>query len=209
MSQDIILRPIAASPASVIVSGALITAVDTLEQRLGHLPAITDQASMDAVRAVMVESSKLAKQVDAQRQNAQEPWDRIVDAIGAAAKPYVLRLNAIKADSKAQIEDWLVEQDRLKLEAQRAAMIAQAAATAALQASQADHTAPLPQLQITTLPQEIRAPTSTRMVLSISNFDLIPRHYYDLNQSRLEADLRAGLKIPGAELVPSTHVVAR
>lgn len=202
MSTDLILQPPQIGP-TVVLSGTLIAEVASLENHLGALPAVTDQGSLDAVRAVMVAASRLAGQVDAQRANAKRPWDEVSKAIHAAAKPVITRLELVKGEAKQQIEAFLHEQDRIKREAARAQAIAQAAATAALQQGNA------PQLQATVLPTEIKAPTQRRTVVRITDFLLIPREYFDLNTERVREALLSGKAVSGAELVEEQHVVAR
>lgn len=202
MSTDLILQPPQIGP-TVVLSGTLIAEVASLEQHLGSLPAVTDQGSLDAVRAVMVAASRLAGQVDAQRANAKRPWADVGKAIDAAAKPVISRLELVKGEAKQQIEAFLREQDRIKQEAARAQAIAQAAATAALQQGNA------PQLQVTVLPTEIKAPTQRHAVVRINDFQLIPREYFDLNTERVREALLAGKAVPGAELVEEHRVVAR
>lgn len=202
MSTDLILQPPQIGP-TVVLSGALIAEVSSLEQHLGALPAVTDQGSLDAVRAVMVAASRLAGQVDAQRANAKRPWAEVGKAIDAAAKPVITRLELVKGEAKQQIEAFLREQDRIKQEAARAQAIAQAAATAALQQGNA------PQLQVTVLPAEIKAPTQRRPTVRINDFQLIPREYFDLNTERVREALLSGKVVPGAELIEEYHVVAR
>lgn len=202
MSNDLILTPPQIGPA-VVVSGALIAEVATLEQHLGALPAITDQQSLDAVRAVMVAASRLAGQVDAQRANAKRPWAEVGKAIDEAAKPIVGRLTMVKNEAKSQIEAFVLEQDRIKAEAARAQAIAQAAAAAALQQGNA------PQLQVTVLPTPISAPTQQHRVVRITDIALIPKDYFDLNTNRVRQALLEGKVVPGAELVEEHRVVAR
>ena len=151
----------------------------------------------------MVQASKLSGQVDAQRSNAKQPWVAVAKAIDATVRPVIDRLDAVKTEAKAQITTFLIEQDRIKQEAWRAQAIAQAAAHAALQQGNA------PQLQVTVLPVEITAPTSRYQSVRLTDLELIPREFFDLNTERLREALIAGRSIPGAELVEERRVVAR
>lgn len=45
-------------------------------------------------------------------------------------------------------------------------------------------------------------------VLKITNIARIPAKYFDLNESKLKADLMEGIDVPGAELVNETKIVA-
>lgn len=203
MNQDLILQPPKIGP-TVILSGAVIAQVATLEERMIALPTITDQASADAVGAVMKEANRLLREIDAQRYNAKRPWAEVANAIDAAARPVTQRLDAIKTEAKLQTEQFIHEQNQIRLRAAEAARIAQATAEAALKADPAA----VPQLQVTVLPQQIQLPTQERSEVEVYDMTQIPDEYWVLDMVKLrKAVLQDGLTVPGARITKVTRVV--
>lgn len=205
MANDIILAQQAIGPI-VVVSGELQTSVTTLIERLGALPAITDQASYDALRKVGREAGALVKAVNAQRANAKQPWTDVAKAIDDAARPITAALQAVIDEVKGQGTLFLAEQDRLRIAAEEAARIAQATANAAMAAQPGN----APVLAVTVLPMEIVAPTQTRPEVEVLDLSIIPDEFWDLNLARLrQAVVTDGREIPGARKIMNTHVVNR
>ncbi len=203
--RDIVLAPRAVGQV-VIVSGELQTNVNTLIERLGAHPGITDQASYDALRKVGREAGALMKAVNAQRANAKQPWTDVAKAIDDAARPITDALQAVIDEVKGQGTLFIQEQDRLRIAAEEAARIAQATANAAMAAQPGN----APQLVVTALPMEIVAPTSTRPEVEVLDRSIIPIEFWDLNMTRLrQAVVTEGREVPGARKVMNTVVVNR
>jgi hypothetical protein len=203
--RDIVLAQRAVGPV-VVVSGELQTSVTALIDRLGALPVITDQVSYDALRKVGREAGALMKLVNAQRANAKQPWIDVAAAIDDAARPITAALQSVIDEVKGQGQEFLAEQDRLRIAAAEAARIAQATADAAMAAQPGN----APALTVTVLPQEIVAPTQKRTEVEVLDKALIPMEFWDLNMARLrQAVITEGREVPGARKVENTYVVNR
>jgi hypothetical protein len=202
MANDIILQP-QPMTTTVVVAGEVVAEVAALCEKMGHAPAITDQATLDEVRAIMVTASKLATTIDNQRSLAKAPWLAVCKAIDAAPKDLTATLDAIKAECKRQIADFLTEQDRIRAEAEKARKIAEAAAAASLAAGKA------PTMAVTLQPQAITAPTREVEEWVVEDRSLIPEQYFDIAWDRVDFDHARGIVIPGLKKVKRTTVVAR
>jgi hypothetical protein len=202
MSTDLILTPPVMAP-TIILSGEVIAAVATLEQRLGALPNISDQETLDAVRAVMNEAGDLARAVDAQRANAKAPWAEVANKIDAVARPIRKRLELCVAEAKGQIAIFSAEQDRLRSMALRAQQVAQAAASESLRQGN------VPNLQVTLQPETFVLPTRTEQELEIVDQTLVPAQYWIRDDRKIEDHLRQGIAVPGARLKTVTKIVNR
>lgn len=202
MSNDIILSPQPMAP-SVVVQGAVIAQVSALCESLGNAPAITDQDSMNAVRAIMTSARKLATEVDSQRSLAKQPWAAVTTAIDNAARPIKDQLEAVVEECKEQIRVFLAEQDRIRRKAEEERKAAEAAAAAALAAGQT------PVLVATVQPQTIVAPTRKAYEWVVVDRSKIPEHYFDIAWDRVNFDWKDDKPIPGIEKRERTDVVAR
>jgi hypothetical protein len=202
MPSDLILQT-QTIQATIVLAGEIVGQVDALEARLGALPPVTDQESLNAVREVMNTAGAIARAVDAQRANAKAPWAAMAKHIDAIAKPIVDRLMHCVADSKTQIAAFAAEQDRIRIAALRAQQVAQAAAAESLRQGQA------PQLQVTLQPETFTMPTRVDKRLKITDPSKIPSQYWVLDERKVEAHLRDGIAVPGAELITVTTIVNR
>jgi hypothetical protein len=202
MANDIILSPQPMAP-SVVVQGEVIARVSALCESLIAAPAITDQASLDQVRAIMKGASKLVSDVDVQRSLAKQPWAAVATAIDDAARPIKDQLKAVVEECKEQIRVFLAEQDRIRAEAAKAQAIATAAAAASLAAGHA------PVMAVTIQPQTIVAPTRKDYEWVVLDRSLIPAEYFDIAWDRINWDTDRGIVIPGVQKRETTTIVAR
>ncbi len=183
---------VAALPGVVIIAqGQLREKVNSLGERMGELPDITDQASFDAVRAVVKDAKALERQVEACRLVARQPYQMVVDTIDTLAKQYLAPLKAIQMEGKAQEGAFIVERDRRIAEAERDRLIAEAAA--------ANHTDDRPTAPLVVQPpmEEFKAPISYHDEMKIVDEALIPMEYRVIDMVRLRRDALAGKTIPG------------
>lgn len=203
-TRDLILTP-PQIPTTVVVAAAVIDGVALLEQKMGDAPTITDQATMDAVRAVMVEAQRWWKTIEAQRETAKRFWLEVGRAIDAAARPYLQRCDAVKNECKLQMEAFLVEQDRLKAEAARALAVAQAAAAAAVGPGTA------PKLNVTAYATDVQAPVGRWQEIEVVDATLVPRDFLivDWPKVRSHMEVHGDNSIPGIRYKQVVRVVAR
>lgn len=162
-------------------------------------PPITDQASMDLVRAIAAKANTLLKQIEAERKMAQKPFDQVIQAIRAAAKPVTERLEEVVAECKAQIAAALAEQEA-------AARKAEAERLAALAAAKNDPS----QVPVVALPtQQLTAATQSRKEVVVVDPNQVPDQYWVLDMAKIKADALAGVVIPGVEVREVRVVVAK
>ena len=203
-NRDLILTP-PTIPTTVVVAAAVIDMVDKAEQAMTDAPVITDQASFDSVRAVMVNAQLVERTIDSQRQLAKAPWFAVGKAVDDAARPYIQRCEAVKAECKTQMAAFIVDQDRIKAEAERARAVAEAAAAAMLKPGQA------PQLSVQVLPQEIAAPMTRRREVEVFDLTLLPRNFMVPHFPNILAHMEAhgdGTD-PGCRFRNVVHISAR
>jgi hypothetical protein len=176
----------------VIAQGQLRQKVVALHEQMGALPDITDQASFDAVRALVKDAKGLEKAVDACRRIARQPYLTVVETIDALAQEYLAPLKAIQLEGKAQEGAFIVERDRKLAEAEQQRQIAEFEAQNAVDASRV--TAPL---VIQEAVEEFTAPVSYHPEMKIVDESLIPAEYRIIDMVRLRRDALAGKIIPG------------
>jgi hypothetical protein len=200
-------------PASVIVADhELQVAVDELYDAMETLPAITDQESFDAVRALVQRASNLRSDLEACRKRAKAPFAAIVDSIDGVAREIRERIEVIITEGKHQETAFLVERNRrIAEETRRQQQIEEAARLAAA----AEPTRPTPSLvpavQAAAVAniEAIKAPLATRRSVRITQQSLVPGKYWMLNMAAIEADWKLGVQVPGTEYVEEQYVVAR
>jgi hypothetical protein len=203
---DLII-PTTTPATTIVVKAELLAEVATIRAALGEAPAITDQATLDSVRAVMVRARTLLTTVDAQRTVAKSPFAAVVKAIDGAAKSVTNQLQEVVDDAKLQIEDFLRERDRQMREQEAARAAAEAAARATHTALTGRPTAPL---VVMTPVEAVAAPTQTVVELVVTDEAQIPREFFDLNMTRMrQAVLKDKRIIPGTATQQVSRVVAR
>jgi hypothetical protein len=215
---DLILAPITTPSTAIIVSAQLQRDVATIEDRLGSAAAITDQASMDLVRAITADAQALLRQVETQRKIAQAPFSAVVDKIMAAAKPITMRLEEVKAEGKLQMAEAVAARDR-QLAAEEAARraveqaeLAKRAAEAAAAAQAGLPTAPArptPALVPMSITPALEAPLTARKEVQFLDLSLIPREWLVPDYPRIRAAVLAGAVIPGVVLATVRGIAAR
>lgn len=203
-SRDLILTP-PQIPTTVVVAAAVIDMVAAAEQAMTDAPVIVDQATYDIVRSVMVNAQQVLRAIDSQRQLAKAPWFAVGKAIDDAARPFLLRCEAIKDECKAQQAAFLEAQDRLKAEAERARAVAEAAAAAMLKPGQA------PQLSVQVLPTEIHAPVTRTAEVEVFDLTLVPRAFMIPHFPNIKAHMEkhGDGSVPGCRFKTVVHVPAR
>jgi hypothetical protein len=203
-ARDLILTP-PQIPTTVVVSSAVITAVDMVEQRMGEAPAITDQPSMDAVRAVMNEAQRTWRSIETQRETAKRFWLDVCRLIDTTARPFLDRCLAVKNECKEQMEAFLVLQDALKAEAARALAVAQAAAAASVGPGVA------PKLTVTAYATDVQAPVGRWQELELFDATLLPREFMvpDWAKIRSHMEVNGDGSVAGVRYKQVVRVVAR
>jgi hypothetical protein len=202
---DIILAPIAAPTSAIIVSAQLVRDVATLEDRLGEAPPITDQPSMDLVRAITADAQALLRQVETQRKVTQAPFAKIIDQIRDAARPITTRLEEIKTEGKIQMEQAIIERDRRLREEEEARRKAEEAARKAVAAENRPTPALVP---ISTTPA-LEAPLTTHREVTVTDLAALPREWMVPDMTRIRAAALAGTVIPGVTVTVLRGVAAR
>jgi hypothetical protein len=203
-ARDLILTP-PTIPTTVVVAAEVIAQVAAVEQAMTEAPLITDQATFDVVRAVAKQAQTTLRTIDSQRQLAKQPWFAVGKAIDDAARPFIQRCEAVKNEAKSQEEAFLIEQDRLKAEAERARAVAEATAAALLKPGQA------PQLSVQVLPQHINAPVARWQEIEVVDPTLVPDDFkvIDWPKVRSYMEIHGDGSIPGIRFKSRVRVVAR
>jgi hypothetical protein len=172
------------------------------------LEDITDAPTCEAAVAVNAQLSKAVKAIGEERL----AFTRKLDAVKKQAMEYEKHctkeatecLTAIDAGINVFRAQIRMEADRREAEAHEAQLFQSKQET---EAGEEYTTAPLvavePMLDVPKIPVRKVA----RVV--IKNVDLIPRSYFALNESAVLASLRAGIEVPGAELVYEEVLVRR
>lgn len=180
----------------------LVSRVDAAEQAMAEAPAIIDQTTMNAVRAVVKNAKKVFNDLDAARQAIKAPFLEMEKRIDGAAKPLLERLRRVMNEGKLQESDYLTERDRqLAEEDQRRK------ANEALAAQ--DTSRPTAPLVLMTLPEVVEAPLSSRKEVTIVDPAVLPRQYLVPDMARIRADALAGVVIPGVKVETVQTLVAR
>lgn len=190
----------------LVVYAKTFADVHDQENALTVAPAITDQPTMNAVRAIVKSSKKLWNDIDAARQLAKAPFLDACKAIDAAARPLLDRLTDVMNEGKHQEGTYLIERDRqLREDEDRR----RAAELEALK----DTSRPTAPLIAPTLPAPVDAPLSQHKVVTIVDPALVPDEFWVIDQPKLEkAALEAaaaGKTIPGVTVSTVSRVVAR
>jgi hypothetical protein len=170
-------------------------------QVLGDVQGITIETDQDclAARELLVRAARTLKAVEVERKQAAAPFNRIADQIYAAVRVVTDPLQTAVTLLKTRLADY-----SNRIEAERAAVAAKQALL------------PVPEGRLTpailSMPEDRGpAPISTRTTTSVEVFDasLLPQRYLIPNLALIEADVRAGIEIPGCRVVSRTSVVAR
>ncbi len=197
---DIIIP--AVLPTAVIVSGELVEKTAALLVRMGEHPDIVDNASLQTMRALVKDTSRLKTAVKAAQGLAKAPFEAVAAQIDQKAKAIIADLDAVMSEGKRQEAEFLTERDR-KL-AEEAEYFRRQEALARLDTSR-----PTPALTILPVAEVVQAPTSQRVDIKVIDERLIPAEYREINWVRVRADVLAGKIVPGVEKVMVTTVVAR
>ncbi len=107
-------------PTTVIVSGELVEKTAALLTRMDEHPDITDNATLQTMRALVKETSRLKTTVKAAQSVAIAPFEAIIAQIKKKAVEIINELDMVVTEGKRQEVDFLTERDRLlALEAER------------------------------------------------------------------------------------------
>lgn len=112
-------------------------------------------------------------------------------------KPFEIGVAACIKHVKAEMDLWRAEEQR-KLDEKKAKVLADGRITKA----------ETQERKLAELELEV-GNTRRYRVVQVNNLALIPREYFDLNETRLKAALMEGVVVPGAELVNETRTVTR
>jgi hypothetical protein len=171
---------------------------------LGDVQGVTIQSDQDCLkaRALLVRANQTLKAVESERAQAAAPFNAITKQIYEAVRLVTDPLQTAVSLLKTQLAEYINS-----VEAQRTAAAAEAARLSVVQSADGRLTP-----AIISIPDERGpAPIATRTVttVEITDLALIPRKYLIPNLAMIEADVRAGIDVPGCRLVNKTTVVAR
>ncbi len=187
---------------TVVAKEELVTTVAQREAQMGDAPAIVDQTTFNAVRAVVKDAKQTHTTINAARELAKTPFLEACRRIDAAAKPLLDRLTLVMAEGKQQQADYIVERDRKLAEEDAARVLSEAAA-------KLDTSRPTAPLTPVRLAEPLQAPLQSRRWVEIVDASLIPREYLVPDLARITFDALAGKAIPGAQVVDGNTLAAR
>jgi hypothetical protein len=187
---------------ALAVPGILNARVNELYARMEQHPGVTDQSSIDTMRAIVRDASELKRDIEQCRKRVKEPFLRAGQAIDAEANRFQTRLDIVIDEGKRQQADFAIERDR-KIAEQRKLL------EEAEKAAQTDTSRPTPPLTVLVPTEEINIPISRRKVVVITDRMQIPSEYWIIDEKRLEADVLAGKVVPGTRIDIQQNVVAR
>ncbi len=198
--------PTTTPTVTLVVKAKTFADVHDQEQALIAAPAITDQPTMNKVRAIVKSAKKLWNDIEAARQLAKAPFLDACQRIDAAARPLLGRLTDVMNEGKHQEGTWLIERDRqLREDEDRR----RAAELEALK----DTSRPTAPLVAPTLPAVLDAPLAQFKEVTIVDPALVPDEYWVIDMAKLEkaalAAAAAGKAIPGVTVTTVSRVVAR
>lgn len=187
---------------AIVVSGDLRRQQSSIIDDLTAAPDITDQASFNVVRSIVLRAKKLEGIILSQQKLACAPYQAVVDAIKALGTQYVTPLRLVQQEGKAQEAAFIVERDRKLAEAERDRLIAEAEAQ-----NLTDR--PTTPLVVQEAPEEFKAPVSYHDEVTKIDENLIPDEYWVIDMVRLRRDALAGKNIPGVTVEKVGRINAR
>ncbi len=189
-------------PAAVVVSGELIEKTAAFIAKLSDHAEITDNTSLQTMRALVKDTSRFKSQVKAAQGVAKAPFESVIAQIDAKAKAIIADLDSVMNEGKRQEAEFLTERDR-KLAEEREYFRKQE------EVAKLDTSRPTPALTILPIAEVVQAPTAQRADMRVIDESLIPAAYREINWVRVRADVLAGKVVPGVEKIMVTTVVAR
>ena len=165
-------------------------------QKIPVVGVITDQKSYDHTLEVYKVVGVKAKELKARKDLVLSPLKIATKNFNSLFKPYEEELSLMESALQNELNNYLAkvkEEEATKIAKIKADSRIKNPITKEVKIQQASEMIP-------------DTNTFTIKVLKVVNADKIPHEYYDLNESRVLAALKAGVKVPGAEIVEETRV---
>ena len=188
---------------AVVAKEEVLGRVDERVQALIAAPEITDQTTLNEVRAVVKSAKALWNEIEASRQTVKAPYLDACAKIDAAARPLLNRLQEVMDEGKNQQGQYLIARDRQIAADEAARRLAEIEAMKDTSRLTAPLIAP-------TLPSPIAAPLQKSPRAVVVDAKLVPDEYWVIDQAKINYDALVLKKtIPGVEVKDESIVAAR